>query len=291
MITCSIRDIMSYRALSPSNTDEFSFFTYVPSLFEPYLMSPDFYCFGKIDSGCLQIEIDGKNYRLSPNSVMVYRPGEVFKVSKIDEGTHGGFVLFTKKFLDSLIENIFSIRNNSFLSKGMPQLIELSQSDSRKISVTFKEITTLLQHISKPRWELIAKNLTSALIYETDTILESYIMPVSIKINKEMELAKKFSDLVEQYFRSNRNLDFYASKLFISPGYLYVIIKRCLSMNPSAFINCRLLAEAKYNIAYTSRNIGEIAESLAFSDLYAFSKYFKKHTGFAPSVYRNLQQQ
>jgi AraC family transcriptional activator of pobA len=81
-------------------------------------------------------------------------------------------VLFTRRFLDYLDENIFSVKAHSFLSKGRPSLIELTPTHRDHLLRTFREIFALLQHLSKRDWELIARNLTSALVYETDTILK-----------------------------------------------------------------------------------------------------------------------
>lgn len=290
ILNYTIRDIMHFRALPFTGSGEFCFFTAIPTQYEPYFVNPDYYCFGLINSGSLTIEIDNATHCLTPNSLMVYRPGQAFKVAAIGPDTQGGFVLFTKKFLDSLNENIFSVKKYSFLSKGIPSLIELNDADRRKLGSTFGEVLALLNHISKPNWELVAKNLTSALIYETDTVLEAYINPLPVKLKKDDDLLKQFTNLVDKHFKTNRKLLFYAAKLCVSPNYLYAAVKRASGQNPTLLINSRVLSEAKYTIAYTSHNISEVAYYLNFSDPFAFSKFFKKHTGFTPSQYRELQQ-
>jgi len=286
IIDYSIRDIIDYRALSWSESEEFFFLTKVPVKFEPFSVNPTYYCFGMITQGNLKIEIDHQPYNLSPNSLMIYRPGQVWKVISISENTKGMFVLFTKKFLDYLNENIFSVQSRSFLSQGIKTVVELSTNDRNSIRNTFQEIFSLLQHLSSPNWELIARNLTSALVYETDTILKDYIEINKAIVNKDNEIFVRFKNLMTNHFKENKQLSFYASKLCISTNYLYVLVKKVSGKNPTQLINQQVIDEAKYQICQTSGNFSEIAYLLNFSDPFTFSKFFKKHTGYSPSQYR-----
>lgn len=288
IIDYTIRDIIHYRQLSWSGSEEFLFLTKIPEKFEPFFVSPTYYCVGMITYGSLEIEISNRSYDLSTRSLMVYRPGEVFKVRQIGEGTRGVFVLFTKKFLDKLNENIFSVKTRSFLNQGIQSVIELSDHDKEKILSTFQGIFTLLNHLSNSNWELIARNLTSALIYETDDILTAYIDPAQVIINKEEELYYHFNNMVMHHFQTNRTLSFYASKLCVTPDYLYAAVKKISGSSPTILINTRVISEAKYLVNYSVLSFTEIADRMNFCDPYTFSKYFKKHTGYSPSQYRKM---
>ena len=286
IINYSIRDIIDYRALSWPESEEFLFLTRIPDKYENFSFNPNYYCFGMVTKGNLEIEIDNQYYKLTPNSLMIYRPGQVVKVISLSEDTIGGFVFFTRKFLDELNENIFSIQSHTFLSQGIKIVIELDNDDRDKILGTFKEIFALLQHLSKPHWELIARNLTSALVYETDTLLKGYIGNAKIAVNKDNELFIRFKNLVANHFKESRQLAFYASKLCVSTNYLYVLVKKISGHYPTQLISNQVISEAKYQICQTTGNFSEIAYLLNFSDPFAFSKFFKKHTGYSPSQFR-----
>ncbi|MGI4021566.1 MAG: helix-turn-helix domain-containing protein [Janthinobacterium lividum] len=286
IINYSIRDIINYRSLLWSASDDFLYLTEVPIKYEPFFVKPDYYCFGMITEGSLQININSNTYNLCPNSLMIYRPGQVFKVKKIAENTKGTFVLFTKKFLDHLNENIFSIKSNSFLSEGIQTVIVLDNADKEKVLTTFNEIFSLLHHLSRSKWELIARNLTSALIYETDNILDKYIEPTSIGTTKEDELYTRFNRLIVSDFKTDRKLSSYASNLCVTSNYLYLVVKKICGKTPTHLISQQVINEAKYLIGYTLQSFSEIAYQLSFSDPFAFSKYFKKHTGYSPYHYR-----
>lgn len=282
----TIRDIINYRSLSWLESEDFLYLTEISLNFEPFFIKPDHYCFGMLSDGIMEVNINGELHELTTNSIMIYRPDQVFKVTKLTEGTRGVFVLFNKKFLNNLNENIFSIKSNSFLSQGTQTVIELREEDRIKTLTTFKEIFSLLGHLSKTKWELIARNLTSALIYETDNILEAYIDDRKISSNADMDLYTRFNDLIVSNFNTNRGLSFYASELCVSMDTLRNAVKIICGKTPVELISRQVITEAKYLAGYTLMSCAEIAEELNFSDQFSFSKYFKKHSGYSPMHYR-----
>jgi len=282
----TIRDIINYRSIAWLESEDFLYLTELTVKFEPFFMKPDYYCFGMLTEGKMEININAELHELSASSIMIYRPNQIFKVTKVEEGTRGVFVLFNKKFLDNLNENIFSVKSNSFLSQGTQTVIELSNDDQKKILTTFSEIFSLLGHLSKSKWELIARNLTSALIYETDNILEAYIDHHNINSNSEIDLYIRFNNLIESHFSTCRNVSFYADELFVSAETLRNAVKIVCGKTPGDLISSKVITRAKYLAGYTSTSFSAIACELNFSDQFAFSKYFKKHCGFSPMHYR-----
>jgi AraC-like DNA-binding protein len=283
----AIRDIITFREIDWEGSEDFFYLREVPSKFEPDFVNPGYYCMGMISRGRLKIDINNSTYDLSKNSLMVYRPNEPFKVISVDKGTTGTFVLFTKNFLDFLNENIFSVRNRSFLSYGMGNLIELSDRDRDKLSFLFIKILSLLEVLSKASWELIARNLTSALLLETDNIMETYIIHELVDNMEDRHTVSVLTNLINQHFRERKSVAFYADALGISQRSLTRKLSIYLNTTPSALINQRLLSEAKHLVANSNSTIGEIAYSLSFNDAFAFSKYFKKNTGHSPKSFRS----
>lgn len=282
-----IRDIINYRSLDWVESDDFLYLTDIPSKFEPYFVNPNYYCVGMITSGSLRIIIDSKAYALSTHSLMIYRPGQTFQVTQLSRKTKGTFILFTKKFLEHLNENIFSVKHESFLSENMQNMIDLTAPDKQRISRLFKGVFELLIHLSPHSWELVARSLTSVMLYEIDNILKGYLFKKDQITNADLHFLDTFNNLVAKHFTTNRETSFYAKKLGITPRSLYLRVKKALGDKPSALIYHRLVSEAKYMVSYTNKTFSEIAYLLNFSDPFAFSKFFKNQTGFSPKNYRS----
>ena len=69
---------------------------------------------------------------------------------------------------------------------------------------------------------------------------------------------------------------------------LRLLFKKELGRSPGQFIAMHRLKVAQYNLAMTSQRVDEIARLCGFESVYAFSHFFKKHTGTSPLAWRKV---
>ena len=92
--------------------------------------------------------------------------------------------------------------------------------------------------------------------------------------------------LIEEHFRRERLLTFYAEKLAMTPDRLNDHVKRATGVTAGHLIRQRVLTEAKRQLVFTNQAIQEIAYDLAFSDPSHFARFFRKQTGTTPQEFR-----
>ena len=92
--------------------------------------------------------------------------------------------------------------------------------------------------------------------------------------------------LVEDNFRKQRHLDFYAEKLAMTADRLNDHVKRATGVTAGHLIRQRVLTEAKRQLVFTAQPIHEIAYDLAFSDPSHFARFFRKQTAMTPQDFR-----
>ncbi len=109
---------------------------------------------------------------------------------------------------------------------------------------------------------------------------------VSVRLD---EYFHRFLHELSQHYLERRNVSFYADRLCISSRYLTTIVRRVSGMSVSEWMNRYIMMEAKYLLKYTEMSIQEIAYKLSFPNQSFFGKYFKQHTGMAPSAFRSQQ--
>src|SRR5262249_15321159 len=92
--------------------------------------------------------------------------------------------------------------------------------------------------------------------------------------------------LVEEHFRHERQLAFYAGKLAMTPDRLNDHVKRAAGVTAGHLIRQRVLTEAKRQLVFTNQPIHEIAYDLTFADPSHFTRFFRKQTGITPQAFR-----
>ena len=97
---------------------------------------------------------------------------------------------------------------------------------------------------------------------------------------------EKLRRLVEENFRRERLLGFYAEKLSMTPDRLNDHVKRATGVTAGHLVRQRVLTEAKRQLVFTNQPIHEIAYDLAFSDPSHFARFFRQQTGTTPQAFR-----
>ncbi len=99
-------------------------------------------------------------------------------------------------------------------------------------------------------------------------------------------LTKQFVLLVEAHYLTTSSVADYATLLHVSANHLIETVKRTMGQPAGKIIHERLMLEAKRLLRYSDSPVAEIATYLNFEDPSYFSRFFKKHTGFSPSEFR-----
>ena len=92
--------------------------------------------------------------------------------------------------------------------------------------------------------------------------------------------------LVEEHFRKERLISFYAEKLAITPDRLNDHVKRVSGVTAGHLIRQRVLTEAKRALVFTGQPIHEVSYDLGFADPSHFARFFRKQTGTTPQEFR-----
>ncbi len=99
-------------------------------------------------------------------------------------------------------------------------------------------------------------------------------------------LSKQFVLLVEANYLTTSSVADYAAMLHVTTNHLIETVKRVMGQPAGKIIHERLLLEARRLLRYSDLPVAEIAAYLNFEDPSYFSRFFKKHTGFSPSDFR-----
>ena len=100
------------------------------------------------------------------------------------------------------------------------------------------------------------------------------------------ELYQEFMGMVDQYYRTNSDVAFYADQMNVSARYLAQVTRRISGQPPKAIIDERLIKEIERALKMTTKTMQEIAYEYGFSSQAYLTKFFRKMRGIPPSQFR-----
>lgn len=100
------------------------------------------------------------------------------------------------------------------------------------------------------------------------------------------EVLSRFRRLLEERYQQHLRVSDYANLLGMTPDRLHALCSRELKRSPSELIQQRVVKEAAARLEAGTVAVKQIAFALGFKDTAYFNRFFRKHTGEAPGIWR-----
>lgn len=239
-------------------------------------------------SGTAKIKINGKLHELRPNTLFIFNENTVIEQVKASIRSSGYMITYSRQYLNSIhvdTQDLISIYHG-FLDEPCVQIDPEEAAYIHDISKLMRSV--LCDYAPTPNREKIISSLFAAMFHYVMGILQKHTLPAGNETvsNRTDELFNKFLDLLREYCSTERSVEFYASKMGITPKYLSLILKKKSGRNASKLIDEAVVYEAKRLLKYSGLSINEIAVKLNFASQSFFGKYFKQRVGVSPSRYK-----
>jgi AraC-like DNA-binding protein len=241
-----------------------------------------------VGSGEINFQLNLLKYSVKKNEAIVIVPNSVVQVLQISSDLEIIAISFT---LDFLLKNAFNKTDLDALNFLMTKNISKLLFNNDELTV-IKNITLLIK--TKLNDNFLYKNESilhafNLLMYELATIYSNQINSSKKSISRQEELTLRFFRILEDNFKSERTVQFYAEILCVTPGHLSKVLKAVSGKTTSQLIDDVVIMEACILLNNPSLTIAQVANELQFSDQSFFGKFFKKQIGISPSKYRNLK--
>lgn len=211
-----------------------------------------------------------KTYRLSKGKCFCIRPNEIafYKADEIDPWDYT-WIAFNGENAGLFLESTGFCYTPVFGTK--------------RIFAIFEELHRQIQSgtIDGERNEFSMLSLLYAFFAELPKI-------VPVESHSE-QYVRKVHNYVENMISGPITVEHLAAFCGLDRHYLCRIFKAQTGKTLQEYIIGCKMQKAKQMLVYTSLNIGNIARSVGYSDVYNFSKMFKKYHGVSPLKFRKSQ--
>lgn len=234
-------------------------------------------------SGDQTVTVDGTGYPFRQHTILPLMFNQTFYFEKPDEIIAWQF---NREFY-CIIDNDAEVSCAGFLF-GLGDILFLHIDDSlqQKLKLLldiFTEELNTKDHIQQDMLIMLLKRL----IITITTLARSHFSPDEKNHELRLDIFRKFNLLVENHFREEHALDFYAKKLSKSPKTLSNTFSLYSDKSPLQLIQERIVLEARRLLSYTNKSVKQVTYELGFEDPAYFSNFFKKHVGRSPVDFRN----
>lgn len=259
-----------------------------PCRFHGYMA---FFCI----KGEFEVEINLKKFTIRKDSMFIYTPGNIVRVTNIDprekESVHFVVVAISEDLMSSTRFDFSKLYNESLRLLESPCVV--INENERELC---RKYFDLIQEVSKMRMPNMRESvaaLISSIFYLMGAMWTDRLTAAKKNGGEEVSTRSKivledFLLLVRDYHTKERSLSFYADKLYLTPKYLSKLIKSVSGKSAHEWIDSFVILEAKNLLKYSDMSIKSIVYELNFPNQTTFYRFFKTKTGMTPSEYRKM---
>lgn len=153
---------------------------------------------------------------------------------------------------------------------------------------------TLLEHTSQNTENLFTANeqklLLLSLTYRLCSIFQRKYLSSGNASARHTEIFLHLIRLIDQFYMSERGVEFYADKLCLSPKYLSSITKSICGYTVQELVFKAIIRKCISLLNSTSKTILELSEDFNFPSASSFGTFFRKQTGMSPQRFRDIHK-
>lgn len=194
-------------------------------------------------------------------------------------------IMLSTQFYHGFVQNVKNVSSLLLFSMNNPV-----------VSLTPQEILTYENYFQTIRRKMADENhhyrtevvqaLLLAMFYDMSGVIYRIEQSSAKKQSRSDVLFARFIALLQEHFRKERRVSWYAKQLDITAKYLSEVVKHVSLRTPNEWIDSYVVLEIRVLLKNSPKSIKEITEELNFPNQSFLGKYFKEHVGVSPSEYR-----
>ena len=235
--------------------------------------------------GSAQFTIDTQKHDVRKNDIIVISDRHVIDNYVASNDINGLAMMLSVNFFYEVVNDVRDVSLLFLFSRNHP-VVSLNEDEVE----TFKEYFFFLKKKVAENNNHFKRDLVRTMVLAMFYDLSNVIYRVQQIENKRQTRADaiftQFIKLVEDNYRHERRVSWYAEQMCITPKYLSETVKAVSKNTPNEWIDKYVTLEARVLLKTSTLTIKEIADELHFANQSFLGKFFKEHVGVSPSEYR-----
>ena len=227
------------------------------------------------------VKVNLEEFKVTAPALLTLMPGQIVQSHNMSDDLEVYSMAFSRRFID--IVNIPGWQQQYLTMYNNPYT-PLSKSSLRGMCTFYAMMHHLASDTNNPFRIQALENLIRLFYYGGIHYLPNRKDDSQASKNSTVD---RFMELVQEHYREERLIGFYADKLCITAKYLSKLVKENTGISAGDWIERHVILEARAMLQSSDMTIQQIATSLNFPNQSFFGKYFKRATGISPKQYRS----
>ncbi len=241
--------------------------------------------FAVCTAGSADYKLDTKSLHIEAGDAIVITGGQVLSDTRLSADCRGFGFMLSFDFFHYILSGMTNLSSLFIFSRTHP-VFRITAEQVDDIWEHCKRAKRRLFDHSHPfRRELIAC-LLRAMIYDFGHIIYKAQHLETKKLSRAEIIFNSFMDCVQENFRTERRVGWYAKELNITSKYLSEVVKQVSKRTPSDWIDYYVILELRVLLRSSNLSVKEISNQLHFANQSFMGKYFREHVGISPSKFR-----
>ncbi|MBR2975352.1 MAG: AraC family transcriptional regulator [Alistipes sp.] len=236
---------------------------------------------GVCAAGSGHFKVNLQEYELESPMLITLMPGQIIEPMNTSPNFRGYCIILSKRFIDMV--NITGWQQQYVTMYNNP-VISLDNETLHNLRIFYTMLYHAASHTDNPFRLQVIENLVRVFYYGG---VSAFGRKSESSVAYKNGIVERFMELVQENYREERLISFYADKLCITPKYLSKLIKEHTGRSAGDWIENHVILEARAMLQTSEMTIQQIAAMLNFPNQSFFGKYFKRATGLSPKQYRN----
>ena len=233
--------------------------------------------------GYMEGTLNLKKFKVRAPGLFIVLADQILQTEHFSDDFTGRTIIMSVPFLEDAFVDI-QVSMPLFLSVHENPWIQLNEEELQSMVEYYYLLQRTVRRKENPNLLDTLKYLILAFSYGMG--YRFHIVQDESKKSKQDVLVEKFLAIVKENFRSERMIEFYSEKLFLTPKHLSRVIKEKSGKSAGEWIEDHVMLESKALLKSTDKTIQQISHELNFPSQSFFGKYFKRRTGISPKEYR-----
>ena len=235
--------------------------------------------------GKAQYTIDTQEQLVRKNDVLIISERHVMDNFMASPDLEGLAIILSARFFRDVIQNVSDISSLFLFSKNHP-VINFTQKEADVFISYFNLIKQKMTDTDNLFRRDVVRSLMLAMFYDLSNVIYRTRQSSDNRQTRADIIFTKFIHLVEENYKRERRVGWYAEQLCITPKYLSETVKQVSRLTPNEWIDNYVILEIRVLLKNSTRSIKEIALEMNFPNQSFLGKFFKERVGMSPSEYR-----